>query len=198
MSLNWSRKGWRRRMISFFYLIVQLCTLYACVTLALHNFGPNNWLLLLCLLPLYLVGKEANIAFWRLLGYHPEPQTRTMGTGRRRIVLPVFVKTSPDYARLYSSRHKGFQFLFTFLRILIWGSIPALIFLSLGLCMLLQIPAFFALIFGALFLILVVKLDELLQARFHKWFALEVCLVERGLPIFRKKEINGTIKDGEV
>ena len=33
---------------------------------------------------------------------------------------------------------------------------------------------------------------------FNKYKHCEVCLVERGLSIFRKKEINGTIKDGEV
>ena len=185
-------------MISFFYFILQLCNVYTCTMLVVHLFGPTKGLILLCIPSLYLIGKEVNIGLWRLLGYHPEPYTKSWGAGTRRLELTICVKTSSDYARLYSSRHKGYQFLFTFLRIMLWSTLPALLLLSFVLCMFFQIPAFFALIFGALFLILVVKLDELLQARFHKWFALEVCLVERGLPIFRKKEINGTIKDGEV
>ena len=189
MSLNWSRRNWRRRMISFFYFILQLCIVYACVTLAIHNFGPNNWLLLLCLLPLYLIGREANIGLWRLLGYHPEPHTKSWGAGTRRLELPIFVKTSSDYARLYSSRHKGYQFLFIFFRIMLWSSLPALILLSLGLCMFFQIQGFWALVICFSPIFLLILLDMKFQTRFPKWFALEVFLVERGLPIFRKKNL---------
>ena len=95
-------------MISFFYLILQLCNGYTCIMLAASLSGPTKGLILLFIPSLYLIGKEANIGFWRLLGYRPEPHTKSWGAGTRRLELPIFVKTSSDYARLYSSRHKGY------------------------------------------------------------------------------------------
>ena len=175
-------------MISFFYFILQLCNVYTCTMLVVHLFGPTKGLILLCIPSLYLIGKEVNIGLWRLLGYHPEPYTKSWGAGTRRLELPIFVKTSSDYARLYSSRHKGYQFLFTFLRIMLWSTLPALLLLSFVLCMFFQIQDFWALVIGFSPIILLILLDMKLQARFPKWFALEVFLVERGLPIFRKKK----------
>ena len=173
-------------MISFFYFILQLCNVYTCTMLVVHLFGPTKGLILLCIPSLYLIGKEVNIGLWRLLGYHPEPHTKSWGAGTRRLELPIFVKTSSDYARLYSSRHKGYQFLFIFFRIMLWSSLPALILLSLGLCMFFQIQGFWALVICFSPIFLLILLDMKLQTNFPKWFKLEVYLVERGLPIFRK------------
>ena len=175
-------------MISFFYFILQLCNVYTCTMLVVHLFGPTKGLILLCIPSLYLIGKEVNIGLWRLLGYHPEPHTKSWGAGTRRLELPIFVKTSSDYARLYSSRHKGYQFLFMFFRIMLWSTLPALILLGFVLCMLLQIQEFWAIVISLSPIILLLLLDMKFQTRFPKWFALEVFLVERGLPIFRKKK----------
>lgn len=163
----------------WFYLFLRFINVLLCGQLIGWSIDHNQVWFLLLVLPCYFYGSVVSISICHLMGYHPKPELREIGAGSRKIFLPIFQKTTPSYAAIFASRHRGYQFLYESLRVILWSLLWPASLLLVALGMSVSSDVFIFLLFSLVSFFMCMFLVKQLNANFPKWFGLEVILVER-------------------